>query len=330
MKIEKLPSGSYRIRKTYRNKTYSIVVPYKPSQKQALKLMSDKLEDLYECAPITFSDACIQYISQRESISSPTTIRAYKCYLNALSPRFKNTMLENITQFEIQKEINEQAKKHSPKTVRNYHGLISAVLGVFKPDLRINTSLPQKLKNEPYIPSKEDIYALIESLSGTEYEIPVKLACYGLRKSEICGLDISDLDHDNVITINKALVEGEKNQLILKTTKTTSSTRKIKIDETLAEQIRSKGYIYRKNPDTISEVMKRKCKELGIQEFTLHKLRHFFCSYLHEQGYSDQTIMDLGGWETDHVMKAVYRHSMNTAKKDEASSIISRDIFKLS
>ncbi len=36
MKIEKLPSGSYRIRKMYKGKSYQIVTDYKPTQKEAI------------------------------------------------------------------------------------------------------------------------------------------------------------------------------------------------------------------------------------------------------------------------------------------------------
>ena len=43
MKIEKLPSGSYRIRKMYKGKMYTVITEYKPTQKEAIALMSDKL-----------------------------------------------------------------------------------------------------------------------------------------------------------------------------------------------------------------------------------------------------------------------------------------------
>ena len=36
MKIERLPSGSYRIRKMYKGKIYSVITDYKPTQKEAI------------------------------------------------------------------------------------------------------------------------------------------------------------------------------------------------------------------------------------------------------------------------------------------------------
>lgn len=44
MKIEKLPSGSYRIRKMYKGQTYTVITDYKPTQKEALKLMATVLD----------------------------------------------------------------------------------------------------------------------------------------------------------------------------------------------------------------------------------------------------------------------------------------------
>lgn len=38
----------------------------------------------------------------------------------------------------------------------------AAVLGVFYPGLKLTTTLPQKIKNDPYIPSDDDIKSLLD------------------------------------------------------------------------------------------------------------------------------------------------------------------------
>ena len=43
MKIEKLPSGSYRIRKMYKGNTYTVITEFKPTQKEAMQLMAEEL-----------------------------------------------------------------------------------------------------------------------------------------------------------------------------------------------------------------------------------------------------------------------------------------------
>ena len=48
-----------------------------------------------------------------------------------------------------------------------------------------------------------------------------------------------------MLTINKAKVQNEKKQWIIKTTKTSDSTRIISIPSELADLIRETGYIYK-------------------------------------------------------------------------------------
>lgn len=51
-------------------------------------------------------------------------------------------------------------------------GLLSAVLGSFRSDLKLSTALPQKVKTEPYIPSDDAIRKILDYAKGTEYKIP--------------------------------------------------------------------------------------------------------------------------------------------------------------
>ena len=163
----------------------------------------------------------------------------------------------------MQSEVNRLSGEHSPKTVRNYHGFISAVLSVFYPSLKLYTTLPQKIKNEPYIPSGEDIRRIFECASGTEFEVPIMLACYGMRRSEICALQPEDVDGD-IVHINKAMVLNEKREWVVKTTKTTESTRSIIIPESLAEKIHAQGYVYKGHPGCITKHLERVEVSLGI------------------------------------------------------------------
>ena len=321
MKIEKLPSGSYRIRKTYKGQTYTVVFESKPTQKEAMQAMAKEMDKVQEKhISLTFQAAAIEYIGAKRNILSPTTIRAYNSAMKTISKKFQGINVHDITALDIQAEINQLAKGHSPKTVRNYHGFISAVLGTFCPNLKICTTLPQKVKNEPYVPSDDDVRRILEYAKGTDYEIPIILACHGLRRSEICALTAEDIDGD-VIRINKATVENENLEWITKTTKTTSSTRVVIIPEEIAAQIKERGYVYQGYPGQITKFLSRAEKKLGIPHFPLHKLRHYFASKLSAMNVPEADIMRMGGWETDHVMKSVYRHSMDANNQNTQRKI---------
>ena len=271
-----------------------------------------------------FQAAAEKYIDAKRNILSPTTIRGYNSAMKTISKKFQGINVHDITALDIQAEINLLSKEHSPKTVRNYHGFISAVLGTFCPNLKICTTLPQKFKNEPYIPSDEDIKRILEYAKDTEYEIPIILACYGMRRSEICALQPEDIDGD-VVKICKAKVLGENEKWVTKTTKTTSSTREIVIPIEIADKIRSQGYVYKGHPNTITRYLEKTQDLIGIPRFSMHKLRHYFASKMSALGIPEADIMKMGGWETDHVMKGVYRHSMlekeENAKREAAEKL---------
>lgn len=89
------------------------------------------------------------------------------------------------------------------------HGFLTAILDTFYPSLRI--PLPQKLKNEPYTPSRGDVRKILAEAKETPYEIPIALACYGMRRSGICALQIDDINRDTV-HISKAMVLNENRE----------------------------------------------------------------------------------------------------------------------
>lgn len=315
MKIEKLPSGTYRVRRTIQGKAVSVTFPYKPSQKEALQALQDKYTGA-DRLRMTFDQAAQEYIKGKKNTISPSTVRGYESIRKNLPDVVKNRQLEDLTAWDIQKYINDLSKDHTPKTVRNHHAFISAILATFNPNLTLNTQLPQKTLKSPYIPSDDDIKRILEDVAGTEYEIPFRLACYGLRRSEICALTPADLDGD-ILTIDKALVEDENKHWHIKTTKTTNSTRQIIIDSALSALIRSQNRIYDGTPGNLYKELQRVLKRLKIEKFPFHGFRHYYATTAHAIGMPDAVVMASGGWKTDAVMKRIYRHE----KQDQVTEM---------
>lgn len=322
MTIDKLPSGSYRIRHTQDKRTYSITIPYKPTKKEAFELIQNKINNVHEC--MTFEEAAGKYIDAKNKVLSPATIREYQSILRNIPRNFKLLDVAQIDDYTLQKFVNEHSATHSAKSTHNVHGFICAVIRLFYPKSTISATLPQKPHTEHYTPSQDDVRRILQEAEGTEYYIPVYLATLSLRCSEICALTIFDLK-DDVLTINKALVRSNNGYVLKNTPKTDKSNRKVQIPHELAEKIREQGYIYKNYPQQIDKFLRRTQKKLGIPSFGVHRLRHYFASYAHELGYSDAVIQAVGGWSTDNVMKSVYRHAMNV---DEAVSSMASD-FKI-
>lgn len=316
MKIEKLPSGSYRIRKTYQGRTYTVIVQdHKPTQKEALKLMSEKLEDAPAVGGrMTFKQAALSYIDSKVNVLSPATIRSYRCLVNAFSEKFAKTQLSVITAALVQQEINSYSRDHSAKTVRNLHGFLSAVLAMFAPEITLRTTLPQHVPSDPYIPTDDDVRRLLAAARGTRYESALMLAVFGLRRSEICALEMADIGN-GVIHVNKAKVADSDGNWVVKTTKTAGSTRDVYVPVEVTDRIHEIG-VFDGFPNSIRVFMYRVQDELGIPRFSLHKLRHYYASVCHYLGVPDVYIMASGGWKTDAVMKTVYRHALADKERE--------------
>ncbi|MBO4912724.1 MAG: site-specific integrase [Butyrivibrio sp.] len=321
MTIEKRASGNYRIVQMVNGKRYRITVDHKPTQSEAFRLLAEKVEENTISVDMPFKRACDSYIESKSNVLSVSSIRGYKGIMRQISPDFMNTKLSAITLPAVQTQINSYSVDHSPKSVYNMSGFIMGVLKYYGVKIE-SPKLPQKEKKAPYIPTKEEVSAIFKEIKGTVYEVPIMLAAMGLRRSEICALTVDDLK-GNILTINKAKVLDSEGIWHIKSTKTTESTRDVVIPNYLADLIREQGFIYNGGPNVITQALERTQKKLGIPYFTLHKLRHFFASYMHDQGFTDKQIQDMGGWKTDNVMKSVYTHSMQMDEaKSKASAIM--------
>lgn len=336
MKIEKLPSGSYRIRQQYNGKRYTITVNYKPTQKEALMLMTKKMNqvDILDDHPESketyeyYVDQYISYCESKEVNLSPSTIRGYSSMKKNTSDEFKSLRLSDITNKDIQKEIDRYAENHSAKSTKNLYGLIRSVLSKYRKDFQLIVNLPTSEKKSEYEPTTKDIQAIIEVSRGTKYYIALQLGVLGLRRGEIMAITDSDLDDDNVLTINKDMVLNKDNQYVVKNcAKTEASNRRILLPDELAKELRAQKYAFKGNPHTLNQYLHRTQDKLKIPRFRFHMLRHFCVAYLHKKGFTAEQIMAWGGWSSDYVMKRAYRYNLDPAESQLQMANTLSEIF---
>ncbi len=150
---KKLPSGSWRcqvyshteetmqpddtIKKKRIYKSFTSDIPGSKGKRlaeQAASVWAAEKESTSDVQNITFGEALDKYIEGREAVLSPRTIMDYKRTRKKELQSIMNIKIALITQEDIQKAINIEAQNHSSKMVRNSHGLISAVMHVYRPD----------------------------------------------------------------------------------------------------------------------------------------------------------------------------------------------------
>lgn len=197
------------------------------------------------------------------------------------------------------------------------HGLLSAVMNVYRPDFALKTDLPKKVRPNLRIPSDGDVRLLIELVKDTPLEIPVLLAAFGpMRRGEICALD-SDHIVGNTIHVEFSMALDENSNWVKKAPKSFAGDRYIQFPDFVIRKLKGKsGQVVELTPAQLSDRFSKFLKKSGIPHFRFHDLRHYSASIQHALGIPDAYIMERGGWGNDTVLKSVYRHVMKEEAKN--------------
>lgn len=318
MKIEKVSKNTYRVRKTYKNKVYPLYFDHKPTQNEVIVELSNLLQKRVNInVKGTFGNCLDEYIENKSNVLSPSTINGYMGLKNIYPDELLYKKMADIDAPFIQHIVNDYAKNHSAKTTRNYYGLISAVLKTYRPETAFKIRLPQKNIYKASIPTSDEVKAFLKQLEGTPYHIVVQLCILGLRRSEACGLTLDDLQGNTLYIHQAKVVSPDGGYVTKQTTKNMTSTREIYVPDKLVNEIKEAGYIYEGYPNSIIRALHRAQDAAKVPRCRLHDLRHYYVSYAHSLGMNDATIMASGGWQTDGVMKRVYRHSVEKEKEQK-------------
>ena len=328
-KAKKLPSGSWRVlaydytdsngKRIYKSFTSDDPTPAgrREAEKQAAIFAASKRKKSDDVCTLKYKDALKQYIDDRKSILSPATVREYRRSLKADLQDLMDERVCDITQEKIQQSINKEALNHSPKSVRNMHGLLSAVMKTYRPDFAINTALPQKERPNLYVPNDEEVKKIMKYAEGTVMELPILLAAFGpMRRGEICALESRDIQ-GNIVHVCQNMVRNDEGQWVIKQPKSYAGDRYIDFPEFVANKWQGiSGRITPLHPNNISDRFQVILKHVGVHSFRFHDLRHYSASIQHALGIPDAYIMERGGWGNDTVLKNVYRHTLEEKKAE--------------
>lgn len=280
-----------------------------------LAVASYRAED-YEAEhrPRTFEEALDAYITARESLRSASTLRGYKSVQRSIKERcagFCGLPVPSVDDRAVQAIVDDLQKDgYTPKTIRNWVGLINSVL-IAEKRSPVRVILPQRRITDREIPTEAEIRMLLCLLHGSRLEVPFNLAILSLRRSEICAITADDLDSRNILHVHKGTVQLDGGGVITKNApKTDTSNRFIQLPADIADLIRRQGRATTYGPSALTKAYSQFLAKYKFPPYRLHDCRHFFASYCHEHGVPEADILAGGGWKTANVMKSVYRHSM--------------------
>lgn len=258
------------------------------------------------------------YIDVKRNVLSPATITRYEQTRRLEFQRLMDVPVRELSTDRLQAEINIMAANHSPKTVRNAYGLITAALSMFAPELHFRVTLPKKKRITYNIPTDEQIYDMLSHASENLTTAIMLAAFCGLRRGEIAALRSEDIQ-GKIIHVKSASVYDENRKQIDKAPKTFTSDRYVPAPDFVLEHIKGKeGRVCPIALNSITRRFQELRDKLGYN-FRFHDLRHYYASSLHAIGIRDQYIMKFGGWKSDAVLKSVYRGTLDDFEKKSAN-----------
>ena len=271
--------------------------------------------------------------------------------------------LVELSAIHIQTFYNELMIKYnlSANTVIHHHAIIRKCLDyAFKMDIIPNNPADkiQRPKMEQFIGSfytESELNTLFEKSKGDPLELVVLVtAFYGLRRSEVLGLQWDSFDFENkTITIKHTITitntDGNNRKIEGKDrTKNKSSYRTLPLFDDIADKLlefkekqesfkKAFGNSYNKNylnyvfvnpqgkllrPDYVTEHFSILLKKIGLKHIRFHDLRHSCASLLLAKDIKMKAIQEWLGHSCFSTTANLYAHLDSKSKQESADALV--------
>ena len=305
----------------------------------------------------TFGTLLDRWLEESERMDlSPTTMRTYRAHVEQIiRPRLGKIVLTRLTPKhldDLYRRMKDEGR--SPKTIRNYHAIISSALhqGVRWEWVRENVAEkakpPRVSQRRITAPSVEAVRSVIEAAEERDPRLAPLLmlaALTGMRRGELCALRWNDVDFERgELDVWRSLVVVPGG-VAEKSTKT-DRFRMVALDdiglallmrhrvnvENWAQQaevtVTADAYVFSHavdgskpfRPDNVTGFFTRVRDSLGLHDVRLHDLRHFTATQLIGAGVDVRTVAGRLGHSDPSVTLRVYSHALE--ERDRAAADI--------
>lgn len=321
----KLPSGSWNVRIQVDGKSYSITKPTEKACIAEATSIKAGVKEAARCGRKPLTKAMDDYISARENVLSPSTIRGYRAIQRTRFQQYLSRDISTMTPEQWQRAVNLEAKTCSAKTLKNAWGFVSSVIEEAT-GKKISVRLPQVVANELPFLTAEQIPVFLEAIHGKSCEIGALLALSSLRRSEILAMRWEDIDLENgcIYVHGSAVLDDSGNLVYRKENKNTSSRRTVpfiipQLREAVLAADQKSEYVVARNPNQLLQSINRICKRAGLPEVGVHGLRRSFASLAYHLGISEEVAMRTGGWSDYTTMRKIYTKVSQKDIQDQAN-----------
>lgn len=320
-KARKLKSGNWNVQLRLDGQVISIT---KPTEREALAearaVKAGIVEKKKAPMQVTVRALCEKYISDRESVLSPSTLMGYR---QILRNRFKEALDCPVESVNWQKVVNDETKLVCGKTLKNSWSFIAAAIKAAKLPVP-EVTLAQVIRRDlPWL-DFEQIAIFINAIRDKPCEIGALLALHSLRRSELLAITpekIINRKGKYYIKVEGAIVRSSDGMVPVDTNKNQASRREVPVMmPRLVDLIKTRPAgecVVVGDANSLWRSINKICREHNLPEVGVHGLRRSFASLAWYLNWDMLTTMRLGGWSDDTVVREIYtKLSEQTVNKD--------------
>lgn len=298
----------------------------------------------------TFAETTKNWLEKAKTRIDPVTYEGYATLVNHhISPYFEGTgvLLRDLTRKDIQDFFDLKAKSGrvrgkgglSPRTLRVLRCVIHQTLaravrdGLVSHNVCEDIDLPASVRHEANFFTRGQMEDFLSAIKGESlYPLILVTYTYGLRRSEVLGLQWDCVDFENdLLTIRRTVVRGSevyekdktKNQTsrrsfpLLPEIKTLLQNIKVQQEETqklCGKSYHKSNYVFTWQdgrpyaPDYVSHKFSKLLKQYGFPHIRFHELRHSSGSNLLCMGFTLKDVQEWLGHSDIKMTANIYGH----------------------
>ena len=285
--------------------------------------------------------------------SKPNTVRNYKeRYKYNIEPCMRDMFLKDVKPLHCQNVLNQMSIGDYKDSTINLTRITMNVLFDDAVDngLIMRNPVTKSVKitdNEASEPRKamslDEQRLFLETAKDSDYFNQYSLVLQtGLRVGELTALKWSDVDFENRVLHIRKTMDYRNKEWKINTTKTKTGKRDIPLTERAVEILLNTKNSVRKfniipieyhdfvflsrngNPilnSAYNIILRRICKKAGIENYSMHELRHTFATICIEGGMTPKALQEILGHANISTTMDVYVHVTEDSKSDEVKSV---------
>ncbi len=228
------------------------------------------------------------------------------------------------------RDNNEKTRARKSSSLRSFFKYLTNKAGLldYNPVEQLET--PKSKKSLPKYLTLEQSLELLKNVNGEykerDYAILVIFLNCGLRLSELCGLNLSDIRSDNTVRV---LGKGNKERVIyLNNACTEAINAYLKVRPVDGVPAAHKKALFlsrlkkRISNKTVQHIVYTNLEKIGLggQGYSVHKLRHTAATLMYQHGHVDVRVLkDILGHENLGTTQ-IYTHLSSEMVKDAVES----------